>query len=281
MSLFVKINALLPSLSNSESKLAHYTLNHSAEIRALSSIELAKMANVSQSSVVKFAQKLGYRGFPDFKLGVVDALNQQNQQVSPVDNKITNNDTLNTIAEKLIQLKHQALLDTVQLNDTQKTDAVIGRLKAAKRVLFVAEGSSALVAKDAVFKLQKLGVNAQCEPDLISTVNSLSGLAKDDVLFIISDTGERKNLQKLARQAKQQDCQVILLTRYNIGALSDHADITLHTISGQDPIEHSAIITRASQSFVLDVLFIALSQSNLHWQKRVQKANENIRQFLD
>ncbi|TMO95258.1 RpiR family transcriptional regulator, partial [Pseudoalteromonas sp. S3178] len=80
MSTFVKIKALRPSLSNSEAKLADFTLNSSAKIRALSSVELARAAGVSQSSVVKFAQKLGYKGFPAFKLAVVDDLNLQVQQ---------------------------------------------------------------------------------------------------------------------------------------------------------------------------------------------------------
>ncbi|QTH72350.1 MurR/RpiR family transcriptional regulator [Pseudoalteromonas xiamenensis] len=80
MSLFIKIKALRASLSNSESKLADYTLNNPELIRNQSSIELASAANVSQSSVVKFAQKLGYKGFPEFKFAVVDALNQQSKQ---------------------------------------------------------------------------------------------------------------------------------------------------------------------------------------------------------
>ena len=63
MSTFVKIKALRQSLSSSEAKLADFTLNSANAIRNLSSVELAKVVGVSQSSVVKFSQKLGYKGF--------------------------------------------------------------------------------------------------------------------------------------------------------------------------------------------------------------------------
>ncbi|MEL7306618.1 MAG: hypothetical protein AAGK05_01385 [Pseudomonadota bacterium] len=59
MSTFVKIKALRQSLSSSEAKLADFTLNSANAIRNLSSVELAKVVGVSQSSVVKFSQKLG------------------------------------------------------------------------------------------------------------------------------------------------------------------------------------------------------------------------------
>jgi DNA-binding MurR/RpiR family transcriptional regulator len=42
--------------------------------RHLSSQQLAQEAGVSQSSVVKFAQKIGYKGFPALKLAISEAL---------------------------------------------------------------------------------------------------------------------------------------------------------------------------------------------------------------
>lgn len=52
-------------------KLADYILSQPDETRHLSSQQLAAEAGVSQSSVVKFAQKLGFKGFPALKLALV------------------------------------------------------------------------------------------------------------------------------------------------------------------------------------------------------------------
>ncbi len=55
-------------------KLADYLLLQPDTARHLSSQQLANEAGVSQSSVVKFAQKLGYKGFPALKLALSEAL---------------------------------------------------------------------------------------------------------------------------------------------------------------------------------------------------------------
>ncbi len=58
-------------------QLADYLLLQPDTARHLSSQQLANEAGVSQSSVVKFAQKLGYKGFPALKLALSEALASQ------------------------------------------------------------------------------------------------------------------------------------------------------------------------------------------------------------
>ena len=139
MSTFVKIKALRPSLSNSEAKLADFTLNSGDKIRALSSVELAREAGVSQSSVVKFAQKLGYKGFPAFKLAVVDALNEQTDTSAAIDELISSNDSIELIADKL-QLKQQNVIsETRKLNSAKQFENAIQLVKNARKVIVCAK----------------------------------------------------------------------------------------------------------------------------------------------
>lgn len=57
--------------------------------RYLNSQKLAVEAVVSQSSVVKFAQKLGFKGFPTLKLAISEALaSNPNPHSIPVHNQI-------------------------------------------------------------------------------------------------------------------------------------------------------------------------------------------------
>ena len=109
MSTFTKIKAIKKSLSHSEGKLADFILNSPNAIRELSSQELANVAGVSQSSVVKFTQKLGYKGYPTFKLAVMDALNSEainnEQNNEHLHGKITLSDSLEQLAAKLLRLK--------------------------------------------------------------------------------------------------------------------------------------------------------------------------------
>lgn len=60
----LRIRQRYQGLAQSDKKLADYLLLQPDTARHLSSQQLANEAGVSQSSVVKFAQKLGYKGLP-------------------------------------------------------------------------------------------------------------------------------------------------------------------------------------------------------------------------
>ena len=72
MSCLLKIRAFQDELSPNERKIALFILANPALIRDYSSQNLANAVGVSQSSIVKFSQKLGYQGFPDLKLAIHD-----------------------------------------------------------------------------------------------------------------------------------------------------------------------------------------------------------------
>ncbi|MER1979366.1 MurR/RpiR family transcriptional regulator, partial [Pseudocitrobacter faecalis] len=65
MNCLIRIRQRYPHLAQSDKKLADFNL-----ARHLSSQQLASQSGVSQSSVVKFAQKMGFKGFPALKLAL-------------------------------------------------------------------------------------------------------------------------------------------------------------------------------------------------------------------
>lgn len=74
MNCLIRIRQRYPDLAQSDKKLADYLLSQPDTARHLSSQQLAAEAGVSQSSVVKFAQKMGFKGFPALKLAISEAL---------------------------------------------------------------------------------------------------------------------------------------------------------------------------------------------------------------
>lgn len=74
MNCLIRIRQRYPSLAASDKKLADFILAQPDQTGHLSSQQLAGEAGVSQSSVVKFAQKMGFKGFPALKLALSEAL---------------------------------------------------------------------------------------------------------------------------------------------------------------------------------------------------------------
>ena len=57
-------------MSAIERRIADFLLENAHLLRDYSSQQLADALRISQSSVVKFSQKLGFKGYPDLKFSV-------------------------------------------------------------------------------------------------------------------------------------------------------------------------------------------------------------------
>lgn len=278
MSTFTKIKALKDSLSSSELKLAKFALDSSSAIRELSSLELANVVGVSQSSVVKFAQKLGYKGYPAFKMGVIDALN-----IATVSNnlhgKITINDSFSQMSDKLLSSKVSVLNETQKLNDEAAFIEAVELLKSSKRILICGLGGSALVGKDFSYKLQKLGMLAIEEPDAHAQLAFAATLSENDLVFAISESGSTKEMINVVTEAKNNKAKIISVTRFGSTPISDMANLKLYSVADDESARLSSILTRTAQEFIIDILFIAITQSSRQGRQILEKTNTVVSDF--
>jgi DNA-binding MurR/RpiR family transcriptional regulator len=278
MSTFSKIKAIKGSLSSSELKLAKFALNSPNAVRDLSSQELANVVGVSQSSVVKFAQKLGYKGYPAFKLGVIDALNITTANTN-LHGKITLNDSFAQMSEKLLSSKVAVLTETKNLNEEAAFNQAVDYLKSAKRILICGLGGSALVGKDFSYKLQKLGMLAIQEPDGHAQLAYAATLSENDLLFAISESGNTREIVNVVSQAKQNNSKIISVTRFGSTPISNMADVKLYSVAEEASARLSSILARTAQEFIIDILFIAITQSSRQGRQLLEKTNSVVSEF--
>lgn len=180
----------LPGLAQSDKKLADYLLLQPDTARHLSSQQLANEAGVSQSSVVKFAQKLGYKGFPALKLALSEALASQPESPSvPIHNQIRGDDPLRLVGEKLIKENTAAMYATLNVNSEEKLHECVAMLRSARRIILTGIGASGLVAQNFARKLMKIGFNAAAVRDMHALLATVQASSPDDLLLAISYTG--------------------------------------------------------------------------------------------
>jgi len=283
MSTFTKIKAIKESLSHSEGKLADFILNSPNAIRELSSQELANVAGVSQSSVVKFTQKLGYKGYPTFKLAVMDALNSEalnsEQNNEHLHGKITLSDSLEQLSAKLLSSKVSVLNETKNLNEAKPIEDAVNLIKSAKRILICGLGGSALVGYDFSYKLQKIGFSAIANSDSHAQLALAATFSKGDLVFAISESGQTHEVIQICKQAKQCGASIISLTKYGKTQVSDHANVKLYSVAEAESLRLSSILARTAQEFIIDILFIAITQSSRQSRKLLEKTNTIVSDF--
>ncbi len=228
--------------------------------RHLSSQKLAEESGVSQSSVVKFAQKLGYKGFPALKLALSESL--ADKDAITVHNHILSDDSLKTVGEKLLTEKLSAIRATLDINSEEKLNEVLLLLKNARRTLLVGIGASGLVAKDFSWKLMKIGINAVAEQDMHALLASVQAMGPGDVLLAISYTGERREINLAAQEAASVGAYVLAFTGFTPNTLQQCATHCLYTVAEELSTRSAAISSTTAQLALTDLLFMALVQND-------------------
>jgi len=260
MACLLKMRAVREELSANEKKIADFILENSALIRDYSSQNLAASVGVSQSSIIKFSQKLNYRGFTDLKLAIHESVLKSGAVEVVVHKNGFSNGKTETVQEQLYSTRNEALLTTMQLNDDQRILSAVKLLEEGKRIQIIAFGSGSLVARNFAGMLIQIGKSVIAEVDTYIQLTSVMTLGKGDVVFVISFSGQSSKMLQLTRQAKKAGVAIISLTNFSANPIRSLADISLFSVDQEGAVEFPQIISTASQQHVVDVLFSCLLQ---------------------
>ncbi|TKI06770.1 MurR/RpiR family transcriptional regulator [Martelella alba] len=282
MSSLLRIRQLYPALSANHRKLADYLLTHTEAARHMGSQQLATEAGISQSSVVKFAQKLGYRGFTALRMALSEALAAGLVIESiPVHNQILSDDPLKTVGEKLLLEKQAALRATLDINSEDTLRQAADMFKNAGRVVVAGVGASGLAARDFSRKLMKIGYAAVAETDMHVLLATVQAFSAGDVLMAISYSGARREINLAAQEAHRVGGRVVTATHFSPNPLQQSADIALYTVAGEKAQYSGAMSSTVAQLSLTDLLFVALVQRDLeHAPERIRHSEELVRKLV-
>lgn len=264
--------------------IADYILANPDKLKQCSSQELASILNISQSSIVKFAQRLGFKGFTNLKMALIEEWGQQSKQNAESEqhlhNDINVHDTPSVIAEKLFRAKQQALRMTTDSVNLAQLERVVAEIKAARRVQIMGMGGSSLVAKDLAYKLMKIGYPVMNEMDSHVQMTVAQSLGEGDVQIVISYSGALKEIVIAAQAAQEKGAKIIAITSLQDSPLRKLADFVLDTIADEARWRSSSISARTAQNTITDLLFVCLLQEDSERSRSfIHRSQEMIEQL--
>lgn len=242
-------------LSAVERRIADYLVESGHLIRDQSSQQLATTLDVSQSSVVKFAKRLGFRGYPDMKLSISEALARATVRTDALDEG-PSGDADRARAERLTQAKAAADDETRALN-APATLAEVADWIAASDTLFVAgDGADALVAQGFAGRCSLLGrrVVACLQPAAVRP--ALCSAGDRDLLLMICERPGLPEWVAGCRDMRAAGGRVVVVSRERSDAMAGDADACL-VVSAHAAAEHLAdMLYESALRQLLDDLFL-------------------------
>ncbi|HWS79060.1 MAG TPA: MurR/RpiR family transcriptional regulator [Thermomonas sp.] len=281
MTALVKIRSERDRMSAIERRIADFVLENAQLLRDYSSQQLANALGISQSSVVKFCQKLGFKGYPDLKLSINEAVARADSGagVALADEYVGE---LPGPAAGLWQRKSEAEAATRLINPPEALAAATQAIGRARTVFIIGLGEDDIHARAFALRLSLLGILTVHNFDPAHMTASLSAASANDVLLVFSEHGMQPALCQLSRHFRaQQHGKVVTITRHNSNALRAHADVAL-LVSAHDERPHiEPLLYHSALQHLLDRVYIRLCEADAGRRARLQENLERIQPLLE
>lgn len=279
MGIIIKLNAMKNQLTSIEKKIAEYILEDPERIKNLNTYEIAKNCDTSQASIVRFSKKLGFSGFPDFKLSLSQDIGNRKAEshVNIMHEELKSTDSFEIIGKKVATENIRAVNNTYEITDFNELEKAVQAINNARKIMLVGVGFSGIVARDFYFKLMELGKVASFENDSHMQLSYLSTMNENDILFVISHSGKTLELFNLAKVAKNKGIKIITLTSVASNPIRDLGDIRLSTVEMKSDFRATALSPRISQLTVIDMIYIKLMLENENLQDYIFNAIELVK----
>ncbi len=260
MGVILKMIKSKNDMSSSECAVLDYLLKNKQETIKYTIEEIAKASNSSAASVVRMCKKLGYKGYKDFRIDFIVDLESKSDYKLSLDDTILSDedDYLDIVVKKNIRV----LEETLELSSKDDINSAVEILSNADNIIVFGKGASYIVAQDLEMKFMRINKPIRSIEDSHNLLVAITYLKKNDVLILISHSGETEEVINGCLAAKEMDVNTISVVKYGSSTLSKASDIALYTTSYESEFRSAAVTSRMSQLCVVDMLYTAFAFSN-------------------
>lgn len=217
------VRSALPRLRASERKVADVLMAAPERIMAAPIAEAARLAGVSQPTVLRFVHAIGCPGYRDFRLRLAGSLARGG---SAAHSAVHAEDPPAAVAEKLFAHSVASLERARARLDGGALARAVDLLAAAEAIVFFGFGASAIVARDAQQKFPLFGVPCVAEHDAHQQLMAAAMMRPGEAAVVISNTGASAPVLQAARAAKAAGAAVLGLVG-RPSPLGEACDVTL------------------------------------------------------
>ncbi len=270
------IRTQLDALSKSEKKVALAVLKNPSLVISGNITALAKSAQVSEPTVVRFCRALGHDGWHEFKLKLAQTLALALPQA---DELLLQDDLATDLVSKICSRSINVLLDLRNNLDPSAIERALDLLSCANKIEFWGQGTSGIVAEDAQHKFFRSGVPTVAYSDPCIHAISAALLKKGDVVVAISQRGNSTALLHSVQLARKVSAEVIALTPSGT-PLAELATVLVPIDLNFNIDPYTPISARLAHLVVIDILAVGLAlKGGPEFRSKMQNAQKALQKL--
>ena len=220
-----RIKNVYPTLSKGQKKIANVILNDYDKAAYLTASKLAKLASVSESTVVRFADELGFEGYSEFQYAVQELVRIKltfNQRIEVTKKRIGHGDVLENVMESdITKIRY-----TLNNLDRDVFDRSVDAILEAKTIYVTGARSTEPLARLLAYNLALIFDNVKFVVPTSSAevLEQMYSVGEEDTLIAFSFPRYSSKIVNAVKYARQNGAKVVVFTDSEVSPLSEYAN---------------------------------------------------------
>ncbi|NLX64555.1 MAG: MurR/RpiR family transcriptional regulator [Clostridiaceae bacterium] len=208
-----KLKELYPTFSKGQKLIARYIIEHYDKAAFLTAAKLGEEVGVSESTVVRFANEVGYDGYPKLQKVLREVIKSKltsTQRLEVSSNRLDSDSVLKTV----LQSDLNKLRLTLEEADVENFNKVVEEILNAKKIYILGVRSSAALASFLGFYFNLIFPNVRLvhTTSVSEMFEQIVNAGEGDVVIGISFPRYSKRTSKSMEFARKQGATVIAIT---------------------------------------------------------------------
>lgn len=248
----------LPECSKAHRKISTYLTEHYASAVGMTAAKLAQTIGTSESTVVRFAAKLGYSGYPELQAALRESVRDSLTSVQRME--LSQTEDSRSACARSMRTDIENIKRTMADMDTGVLDRVAARMAGARRIYIVATRSASSLAMFLNYYLEQLFDDVR----LVQTssgneiLDQLFSVGEEDVVVGISFPRYSRRTVDAMDFSKKKKAFVCAITDSEHSPLADLADEVVFAHNENESFVDSLVAPMA----VLNALIASVLATN-------------------
>ena len=223
-----RIKAVYSTLSKGQKKIANAVLNDYDKVAYLTAAKLGDLVGVSESTVVRFADELGFEGYSQFQLAVQELVRIKltpNQRIEITKQRIGRGDVIDNAMESDInKIKY-----TLEHLDRRSFSNAVDAILSAKHIYITGARSSEPLARLLSYNLSLIFDNVRLVVPTSSAevFEQMYSVGEEDVVIAFSFPRYSSKMINGIKFARRKNAKVIVFTDSEVSPIAEFANCVL------------------------------------------------------
>lgn len=221
------IQVKFPRLSKGQKLIAEYILKHYDKAAFMTAAKLGSSVGVSESTVVRFANELGFSGYPKLQKSLQELIKNKLTTVQRIE---LSNDfiTQENALKGVLKADMENIRATLEKINHKTFEDVVNSLFKAKKIYIIGLRSSSALAEFLAFYLNLILDNVKVVAYGVSDIfEQIINVSEEDVVIGIGFPRYATRTIEALAFAKSRNADVVAITDSLLSPLAAKADYTL------------------------------------------------------